>query len=227
LKMRCMIAHGAVRISITSRDGGRLCYWGITYSPKEYMIQLINSARGGHDIAHLTIFEPWSLDYWKPDLILYSCNTINEGADASASNTSNSPKQFADRFEAYIRKLLNKPYSPEVFAYILFTAKAHGLINEQDATGTTFIPGYGEASVFDFIDQLNQRLQKLPITSVNVFYHYWETARQEAAKDHQSVFSELFGDGGPKGKGYVADFTHLNDHGALVGWEYLSAYFNF
>ncbi|HEY4289643.1 MAG TPA: hypothetical protein VGN00_21225 [Puia sp.] len=227
LKMRCMAVHEAVRISITSRDGGRLCYWGITYSPKEYMLQFINSARGGHDIGHLTVFEPWSVDYWKPDLILYSCNTINEGADASSANTSNSPKQFADRFEAYIRKLLNKPYSPEVFAYILFTAKAHGLINEQDVVGTTFIPKYGEASVFDFIDALHQRLQLLPIASANAFYHYWDTGRQQAARDHQSIFSELFGDGGPKGKGYVADFTHLNDHGALVGWEYLSAYFDF
>ena len=227
LKMRCMTTHEAVRISITSRDRGRLCYWGISYSPKEYMLQFINNARGGHDIAHLTVFEPWSLDYWKPDLILYSCNTINEGADASSSNTSTSPKQFADRFETYIRRLLNKPYSPEVFAYILFTARAHGIVNEQDVVGTTFIPGYGEASVFDFIDHLSQRLKSLPITSANAFYHYWETARQQAIRDHRSIFSQLFGDGGPKGKGYVADYTHLNDYGALVGWEYLSAYFNF
>jgi hypothetical protein len=227
LKMRCIIPHGDTRISITSRDGGRLCYWGIAWSPKEYMIQFINSARGGHDIEHLKVFEPWSLDYWKPDLILYSCNTINEGADASPNNTTKSPEQFAKGFETYIRSLLNKPYAPEVFAYILFTAKAHNIVNEQDVVGTTFIPGYGEASVFDFIDHLNQRLKTLPIASVNVFYHYWELARQKALMDHQTIYSELFSDGGPAGKTYVADFTHLNDYGARVGWEYLSAYFNF
>ena len=227
LKMRCTIAHAATRVTIKSLDGGRLCYWGIAWSPKEYMIQFINSARGGHDIEHLKDFEPWSLDYWKPDLILYSCNTINEGADASSANTTKSPVQFANGLETYIRGLLHKPYAPEVFAYILFTAKAHNIVNEQDVVGTTFIPGYGEASVFDFIDHLNQRLQTLPIASVNVFYHYWEVARQKALMDHRSIFSELFSDGGPKGKGYVADFTHLNDYGARVGWEYLSAYFNF
>ncbi|MEO6961591.1 MAG: hypothetical protein ABIY90_06470 [Puia sp.] len=227
LKLRCLLPHEMIPISISSRDGGRLCYWGITYSPKEYMLQFINSARGGHDIAHLTFFEPWSVDYWKPDLILYSCNTINEGADASSSNTSNSPTQFADRFESYIRRLLGKPYSPDLFAYILFTAKAHGLVNEQDKTGTTFIKGYGEASVFDFIDCLNQRLQTLPIASSNVFYQFWNVAKEEARRRHSSVYSQLFGDGGPKGKGFVADFTHLNDRGALVGWEYLSRCFDF
>ena len=225
--MRCLLPHENIPVKITSLDGGRLCYWGIAYSPKEYLVQFINSARGGHDIGHLSSFESWSVDYWKPDLLLYSCNTINEGADASPSNTINSPTAFATRFENYIQQFLNKPYKPDVFAYIFFTAKAHGIINEKDAVGTTFIKGYGEASVFDFIDSLYQRLQAMPIASANAFYHFWETAKQEAALQHSSIFNQLFGDGGPTGKGFVGDFTHLNDHGALVGWSWLSPYFNF
>src|SRR6185312_12073071 len=59
LKMRCTTAHACTSITIKSLDGGRLCYWGIAWSPKEYMIQFINSARGGHDIEHLKDFEPW------------------------------------------------------------------------------------------------------------------------------------------------------------------------
>jgi len=227
LKMRCMSLHADISVTITSRDAGRICYWGIAFSPEAHMIQFINSARGGHDIAHLSYFEPWAVDYWKPDLILYSCNTINEGADASSANTSNSPISFADRFENYIQKFLNKPYSPDVFAYILFTAKAHGIVNENDSIGKTFVKGYGKASVFDFVDSLYQRLQVMPIASANAFYYYWETARKEAVLAHSSIFNQTFSDGGAKGKGFVADFTHLNDHGNLVGWNYLSPYFNF
>lgn len=66
------------QISIRSQDGGRLCYWGIQYSGNDNMINFINSARGSHDIATLRYFEQWSVDDWKPDLILYACNTINE-----------------------------------------------------------------------------------------------------------------------------------------------------
>ena len=227
LKMRALKSHADVNVSIASTDGGRLCYWGVSFSPAETMLQFINSARGSHNIALLTYFEAWSIDYWKPDLILYSCNTINEGADASTLNTLNSPTNFGDRFETYITRLLNKPYKPEMFAYILFTAKAHGLINEQDVVGEASIKNYGEASVFDFITELDKRLKKLPVASANAFNFFWETAKKNAEAKRTTIYKQMFADGGPKGPGFVSDYTHLNDYGAQVGWQYLQNYFNF
>lgn len=228
LKMRAKTEHGNLRISITSQDGGRLCYWGIAYSPLDYMFQFVNVARGGHTIADLSNFESWSVDYWKPDLILYSCNTINEGADASSYNVRNSPVVFADRFEAYINHFLAKPYHPDLFAYVLFTARAQGLVNDQDVIGKAHIIDFGDATVFDFITELNKRLVKLPIASASAFQHYWEVGNVNAKENKTKVYTELFGNGGgPSGKGFLADFTHLNNYGAQVGWEYLSPFFNF
>ena len=227
LKMRALKPHAELNVSVTSTDGGRLCYWGVSYSPLEYMFQFINSARGSHNIALLKYYEEWNVDYWKPDLILYSCNTINEGADVSSNNRVNSPIDFANRFETYIQQFLAKPYRPEVFAYILFTAQAHGLINEQDVIGKADFANYPSATVFSFIDELDGRLRKLPIASANAFYYFWETAKKNAATNKTSIYSQTFGYGGPTGPGFVGDFTHLNDYGAKVGWEYLAPYFDF
>lgn len=227
LKMRALKPHADLKVSITSTDGGRLCYWGVSFSPSEYMFQFINSARGSHDIGLLSYFDAWSIDYWKPDLILYSLNTINEGADASAQNTFNSPVAVADRFEEYINRLLAKPYHPEMFTYILFTAKAHNLVNEQDVIGKAQIKYYGDATVFDFMDELDRRLKKLPIAHTDAFYYYWETAKKNAALKNTTIFKQMFGAGGPTGPGFTTDFTHLNDNGALVGWQYLQNHFNF
>ena len=227
LKMRCRTVHPDFSIRIISTDGGRLCYWGIAYSPAEYVLQFINSARGGHDIAHLEVFEPWSVDRWEPDLILYSCNTINEGADASAANTSNSPPVFTARFTAFINKLLRKPWRPDLFTYILFTAKAHGLVDSADRIGITHIKGYGDATVFDFMRSLDKKLRSMPVANVNVFPQYWKTARQQAMLQHTTLFRQLFGSGGPAGTGFTADDTHLNDCGAQLGWQWLSPFFDF
>jgi hypothetical protein len=227
LKMRCLSSHPDLTIRITSTDGGRLCYWGVAYSPATTMLQFINSARGGHDIAHLEVFEPWSVDYWQPDLILYPCNTINEGADASAANTSNSPVAFTNRFENFINKLLQKSYHPELFAYILFTAKAHGLVDSLDHIGVTDIQRYGKATVFDFIHSLDKKLKLMPIASANVFPQFWKTAQKQARKNHTSIYLQLFGSCGPKGPGFTTDDTHLNDRGELLGWKYLSRFFYF
>jgi len=227
LKMRCSSRHPDLTITITSSDGGRLCYWGVAYSPATNMLQFINSARGGHDISHLEVFEAWSVDYWQPDLILYSCNTINEGADASASNTTNSPVAFTNRFETFINKLLHKSYHPDLFAYILFTAKAHGLVDSLDNIGVTNIQGYGKSTVFDFIDSLDSRLQTMPVASVNMFPQFWKTAHEKARQNHTTMYLQLFGSGGPKGPGFTTDDTHLNDRGARLGWKYLSRFFDF
>ncbi|MEO6931472.1 MAG: hypothetical protein ABI151_07590 [Chitinophagaceae bacterium] len=228
LKMRAKGVHANLQVSITSQDGNRLCYWGIAFSPQDYMFQFINNSRGSHGINDLAVFESWSVDYWKPDLIIFSCNTINEGADVSHPNSTYSPINFADHFEMYINKFLAKPYKPDMFAYILFTARPNGLVNDQDVIGKTHIENYGDATVADYLNELDKRLQKLPIASANAFNHYVSVGYASAKMKNTKAYAEFFGDGsGPTGPGFVGDFVHLNNYGAQVGWQYLKPFFNF
>jgi len=88
LKMRCKSATIDTRTttkSVTiSTVSGRLLYWGVEWSPREFMTTLINAARGGHSMTissdlclqHYQENELWS---FKPDLIFTENPIHNSG----------------------------------------------------------------------------------------------------------------------------------------------------
>ncbi|MGN7884376.1 hypothetical protein [Dyadobacter sp. 22481] len=227
LKMRRTVVDNSRKITIKSMDGGRLGYWGIQYSSTETMINFIDSARGSHNIDALGKFEEWSVDYWKPDLILYSCNTINEGASCFSITSDKSPTMFAAKFEEFITHLLNKPYQPDLMAYILFCMRNQLLVDSNDLVRMTYINGYGAATVFDYHDTLFQTLQELPIASANAFYEFWNIAKARSEYYGTSIYNEMHGAAGPDSNSFTTDATHLNEYGAMVGWRFLEKYFNF
>lgn len=218
---------GENTISIRSTDGGRLCYWGIQYSNTEQMFNLIDYARGSHNIASLKVFESWAVDYWKPQLILYACNTINEGASCALPTSLDSPQTFAGKFKTFIDSLLIKPYQPEIIAYIQFCMRNQKLVDASDAVSSTFINGYGSATVFDYHDALFQTLQELPIASANAFYEFWNIAKRRSEYYGTSIYNEMHGAAGAASDSFTIDTTHLNEYGAMVGWRFLEKYFNF
>lgn len=255
LKIRRTLITEARSLTITSTDGGRICYWGTQYSSNDYMFNFINSARGSHNIQSLRLFEEWDVDYWKPDLILYSCNTINEMiSSAGGVAIADSPTLFAARFKTYIDALTIKPYNPELFAYILFIN-----MNQQpiDHTGRylarTISTGLGgnAATLDDFINYLSAILKTtsypvghpregVKIGSANVYHDFMRYGiRKNADTVGSSVFQELFGytqaSGGTAvvgktgitGTALVGDGTHLNDMGAHLAWRYLEKFFEF
>lgn len=244
LKMRRTDVGASWQITIRSQDGGRLCYWGNQYSGHDNMINFINSARGSHNIAALRYFEQWSVDDWKPDLILYACNTINEmRSEAGGIVETDTPATFAGRFNTFITELLAKSYTPEVFAYMLFVNR-----NQQpvDPTGrvllrrTSAAVGLNGYTLFDYYDYLHGTLKSLPIASVNTFYEFFNygVLRAAASAGTSTIFKELFGYGSPsgddaiegktgkEGTSLVMDGTHLNDVGNFVGWRFLEKYFD-
>lgn len=96
LKMRCKSdtfdSRSEVKnVTITnSGAGGRFLYWGVEWSPRQYMITYINAARGSHNTQAETILglpryadnEVWG---FKPDLMFFELPIHNDGAAGSNS----------------------------------------------------------------------------------------------------------------------------------------------
>lgn len=105
LYMRCKsgaIDSRATTKAITiSRTSGRLMYWGVEWSDREFMITYINAARGSHSSAisssmsalnHYQDNEVWG---FKPDLLLTE-DAINNAGGAGVPN-SNYPRAYYGR----------------------------------------------------------------------------------------------------------------------------------
>ena len=96
VKMRCksatMDSRGTTKRVTVSSSSGRLMYWGIEWSPREYMITYVNAARGSHDLSfnsqrslsHFQDNEIWS---FAPDLIFTENPIHNSGGAGSVPNT--------------------------------------------------------------------------------------------------------------------------------------------
>ena len=105
LYMRCKsgaIDSRATTKAITiSRTSGRLMYWGVEWSDREFMITYINAARGSHSSAisssmsalnHYQDNEVWG---FKPDLLLTE-DAIHNAGEAGVPN-SNYPRAYYGR----------------------------------------------------------------------------------------------------------------------------------
>lgn len=257
LKIRRTDISSSRNITITASDGARLCYWGIQYSTNDFMFNFINSARGSHNIQALRVFEEWDVDYWKPDLILYSCNTINEMiSSAGGIAVADVPSTFSNRFQTYINALLTKTYKPEIFAFMLFINMNQQPIDHTGRylvrTGSSGLGGNGY-TLEDYLNYLFATLKSItypsgydakligkPIASANVFQDAMRYGiRRNADTPGSSVFQELFGytqaSGGTSvvgktgrtGTALVGDGTHPNDMGAFLFWRYLEKYLEY
>ena len=225
LKMRAVTNTANKTITITSQDGGRLCYWGITHSPKEYMFQFINNARGGHVINNLRNFEAWEVDYWSPDLFLFSLNTINEAA--SAVSPSRSPMAFTDAYINYITDIKNKSYIPDILTLTLFTAKAHGIYDVNDVLGSSNVAGWGNVTVQDYINTLQDALDLASVANISAFSEFISIAKKRSEYYSTKINDEMFTNGGVSGNSFVKDTVHLNDYGAMIAWRVFEPYFDF
>ena len=109
VKMRCkssLIDSRSETKSVTiSSTSGRLLYWGVEWSPREYMITYINAARGSHNslinstrsLLHFQDNEVWS---FAPDLLLSEDPIHNSGA-AHAPEASTVQAYFGNVSEGF------------------------------------------------------------------------------------------------------------------------------
>ena len=107
LKMRTVSRGAALNVSISSASG-RFMYWGVEWSPRQYMITYINAARGSHNslitnnvgshnLIHYQDNEVWSFE---PDLLLTEDPIHNSGGGGLPS-TSYKSYYFANVTENF------------------------------------------------------------------------------------------------------------------------------
>ena len=107
LKMRTVSRGNALNVSISSASG-RFMYWGVEWSPRQYMITYINAARGSHNslitnnvgshnLIHYQDNEVWSFE---PDLLLTEDPIHNSGGGGLPS-TSYKSYYFANVTENF------------------------------------------------------------------------------------------------------------------------------
>ena len=96
LKMRCKSGSinsiGSIKNVTISSSSDRFMYWGVEWSPREFMITYINAARGSHNITYNSVYslshyqdnDIWS---FKPDLIFTENPIHNSGAGEAPSAT--------------------------------------------------------------------------------------------------------------------------------------------
>lgn len=98
LKFRCRNGAGldstAVEKTVTiSKTAGRLLYWGVEWTPREFMVSYINAARGSNGLSitgaatSLTHYQDNEVWGFKPDLILTE-NAIHNSGGGGAPNVS-------------------------------------------------------------------------------------------------------------------------------------------
>jgi len=146
LKMRCksnsINSIGTIKnIIITSSGVGRFMYWGVEWSPREYMVTYINSARGSHGYSITDHIKTTEANHgglhryidneiisYKPDLI-FSENAIHNSGGSGPSST-----YFDDYFGLVAYDFFMNKDCP---VSIISRAIANG-INEEDIDFITF-----------------------------------------------------------------------------------------
>src|SRR5690606_24957486 len=80
----------AKTVTFTGQTAGRFMYWGHEWSPRAYMITLVNAARGSHNTnangaTGLPRFADNEVFGFKPDLLYFELPIHNDGAAAAGS----------------------------------------------------------------------------------------------------------------------------------------------
>ncbi|HFU4486168.1 TPA: hypothetical protein ACGPAZ_000312 [Streptococcus suis] len=231
LKMKVVGTLNNTVITITNNGEGRLTYWGIQTGMRDVMFDFILSARGGHSIQRLEMYEAWDVDYFKPDLILWGLPIQNHNIDVG--NNDFTPKnmgthtttEFATTFLNKALALKDKSYAPELVSWVMCFATGNNGIDANnnwvfgycdDGTKVS-IPSY----VAKTVAMLNANdINIIDMTSLFIDYLFKRSV-------HESVPVK---DGGLKGSGVngnsiTIDGGHFNTFGAKLSVEMFGSFF--
>ena len=229
LKLRSLSDLTAKNITIKNIGSGRFGYWGIEYSPKEFMFTYVAASIGGTDIFQFRKFEEWRVDNFNPDLVLQQCNIINEAAQAGGDISyppQRTPQNFRNSYEVYYDSLIAKNYL--VLPYILFVGIQGGIVSP--STGEWGVGTFNgkELTIDDYIGQLSDLYQSKDAPYLNCFYQYlgiaYELARQQGTNN---IFASAIYGTGINGTSFTVDSVHLNNYGQEIAKRLLLPIFNF
>lgn len=237
LKMRCKdnvsldSLATAKTLTISNSSGtGRFMYWGVEWSPRQFMITYINSARGSHATnataalnRGLPLYQDNEIWGFKPDLILSELGIHNDGAAAAGSYPVG---QYAGLAYNYVT---NTDYELSMFSraaffglspeYAFFTASVAWNFNGIDDSGNLLFGLQtasikGPAKMMTALDKYQEATEFLRVNNVVCI---------DAAKRWVDAGFAIFGDlktatlgSGKNGQTFTNEGSHWNDTGSAI-----------
>ena len=209
-------------ITVQNLGAGRFGYWGIEYSPNDYMFTYICASKGSHSIARLQQYETWMVDEFNPDLVLWQMPILNEGLGVASRgwDSSGFNVQFKNKFDS----LNGKGYL--VLPYILWAANYSEFVDNNG----NFLSGLANGKIVSpFADVANIMsvfsLNDYPV--INLFNLITETAINKAKEENGNIYSSALVGSGKNGNTFTIDGIHMNKLGSDVVFNLLEPYFNF
>ncbi|MGE8624025.1 pyocin knob domain-containing protein [Acinetobacter schindleri] len=240
LKMRCrdnavLNSLASVKnVTIANTGAGRLMYWGVEWSPRQFMITYINAARGSHNTSAtgasgLPRFQDNEIWSFKPDLILSELGIHNDGAAAAGSYPVG---QWAGLTHNYIT---NNDYELSMFSrashfglnpeYAFFTASIawnFGGINEDGSLKYSLQTASvkGPVKAMSALDKYQEAIQFLrenhpDIVAIDAAKR-WVEACIAIYGDMKTATQHIQGINNKSGPYLTNDSSHWNDLGAQI-----------
>ena len=237
LKMRCRDDTGAFKsldsvknVTISRTGGGsRFMYWGVEWSPRQYMVTYINAARGSHNTSAtgatgLPRFQDNEIWGFKPTLILSELGIHNDGAAAAGVYPVGTWAGLSHNYVA------NTDYELSMFSraahfgntdveYAFFTASIAWNFSGIEADGslkyslqTSSLKGKAKSmSALDKYQEASEYLNSIGIPCIDAAYRWVEAGNL------------IFGDlksatigSGKTGQTFTNEGSHWNDTGSKV-----------
>ena len=236
LKMRCRSTDGSIdsrasakTVTISNNTGsGRFMYWGVEWSPRQYMVTYVNSSRGSHNTNAISTSglprfqdnEVWS---FKPDLILSELAIHNDGAAAAGVYPVGQWKQLAKHYVtnlSYELSLYSRAaffnQTPE-YAFFMGTITWNfGGINDDGSLKYSLqtSSSFGSAKAMSALDKYQEAIQYLREQNIVCL----DTA-QKWVEAGNALFSDLKTATLGSGKGgatFTNEGSHWNDTGGKI-----------
>ena len=224
LKFRSLTDLTEKTITVQNVGTGRFGYWGVEYSPKEYLFTYVCSSKGSHGIDFLKLYQEWMVDDFNPDLVLQQCCILNQGL--GQETRSKSPQDFANDFKLYHESFVAKNYL--VLPYILWAATYSFFIdnNGNFLSGTNSNTGI-EQTCFDDVNYLSKMYEDKNVPVINLFSRITESGLEKAIEEEGNIYSSALVGSGKNGGTFTIDGIHLNKMGVDVCLAMIETYFNF
>ncbi|WP_180114604.1 hypothetical protein [Acinetobacter sp. YH12063] len=238
LKMRCRNTDGTftsldtTKTLTISRIGGgvRFMYWGVEWSPRQFMITYINSARGSHATnaaaalnRGLPLYQDNEIWGFKPTLILSELGIHNDGAGGAGSYPVGTFEGLAYNYVA------NTDYELSMFSraahfgltpeYAFFTASITWNFNGISDDGALLFglqnkSTKGEAQMMTALDKTQEAIEYLRSANIPAI---------DATKHWVEAGFAIFGDlksatvgSGKDGATFTNEGSHWNNTGSLI-----------
>ena len=244
LKMRCksgtIDSRASTKNVTISASSGRLLYWGVEWSPREFMLTYINAARGSHNmtfdsslsLSHFQDNEVWSFN---PDLIFTENPIHNSGGSGDGGMSAYRTTYWGYATDDFFFKADN-PISFVAratalgitgFEWVIFTSSLSWNFNGINEDGTLKIFQDKSGKMISALDAQEMCFQwvednETDVISINACKYWCDAGRK------------LFGDlksatvgSGKNGTTFTNEGSHWNDTGCAVMDRCIGGVFDF